>query len=698
MPDHVELTDLSGTVAFAVRSVDPAYARVYGGVFDQENKRWLFPAYPPFGGLVCADLIKVKPAITYDDKAKEQASYLNDLPAKLTARSLPENFTFVTKPFDHQIEGLSYLYHHPRFALFWDMGTGKSKVIVDLKRCFPRQRMLIFGPKVTVRNWAREFKTHATEGVRVGVLSGTPEQKRRVIANYRDYDVIVASYGTARNMGLPRLHNSTVTLIKNAMAAGRALSTSGMATLTRAIQRLGDPDRQEAYVLAWAMGSTLADVERAAVEEATNNPRWLIDVDYQIIVADESHCIKQTTAQQTKAVLALAKKAPRRYLMSGTPTLGDPRHLYPQLRFLSPAIVPEDWFAFMNKFLVRSPYNKHIVTGFQNMDILNKRVQRVSIQKKKEECLDLPERTVIDVPVELSPEQRKLYDALRQDMALVLESGDALEVQNAAVLLNKLAQVGSGFLITPNGDDSVCNGCPSLTKCVDSGIRPYTADCAVNPDPPPSKIQYTKENPKLEALSELLEGLLEAPTNKVIVWALYRAELDQICELLEKADIGYVRVDGSTGGNLQKKIDDFNGNPKKRVYVSQISTGIGVTLNSAAYTIYYALDWSLGTYLQSIDRNYRAGQDKKVTVYRLIGEGTVDEYKAKLLSAKLDISTALTAKLPCTTCERRFSCLESKIEPFDPGCIYKSSAKKITAKAGNRETDSRKSRNRSNRR
>jgi len=308
--------------------------------------------------------------------------------------------------------------------------------------------------------------------------------------------------------------------------------------------------------------------------------------------------------------------------------------------------------------------------------------------------LDLPERTVIDVPVELSAEQRKMYDDLRQDMELAVAQDEKLHVANAAVLLNKLAQVGSGFVMVPDASEDVCNGCAHLIKCVDRGISPYTQACIVYPEQATAKVVYTKENPKLEALQELLDGLLAESSNKVIVWALYRVELDQICEALEKSSVKFVRVDGSTGGNLQKKIDQFNNDPDTRVYVSQISTGIGVTLNSAAYTIYYALDWSLGTYLQSIDRNYRAGQTKKVTVYRLIGEGTVDEYKARLLTAKKDISTALTAKLPCTTCERRFTCLDKKVEPFDPDCIYKSSTKKITAQV-TRETHSRKARNRS---
>ena len=149
-------------------------------------------------------------------------------------------------------------------------------------------------------------------------------------------------------------------------------------------------------------------------------------------------------------------------------------------------------------------------------------------------------------------------------------------------------------------------------------------------------------------------------------------------KLLKTNKITYVVGSGS---HIQDRINEFNTNPEIRVYLAQMATGVGVTINAATYMIYYELDWSLGTYLQSIDRNYRAGQTNRVTVYRLLGDGTVDMYKAKVLDEKKDVSALLTNKLACATCLRRFDCLKLHIELFDAGCIYQRSARRTVAKA-----------------
>lgn len=687
---QLDLEELNGTPVFSISSVEGSYGRVHGATFDKARKRWLFPAYPPFGQLVVKDLRRVAPSLPLSAAAQDRLKYLESIDSIVENRTLPEGFGFVTKPFDHQVEALTYLFHHPRFALFFDAGTGKSKVAVDLFRLLKKQgkfRALVLGPKVTVRNWVREIEIHGGGEVTAQPVVGTADQKRKRLQGYKEYDVTVCSFGTARNMGLPRLHKATLGHIKDAISAGKKISDSGVKDLVRAVRQVSDPDRQAAYVLAWAWGAPVAQVHRTAEEEAKLIPQWLEDIDYDVIVVDESHCIKDSSSDQTKTVLALSRKAARRYIFSGTPALGDPRHLYPQMRFLSPVIIPEDPFKFSDMFLVRSPWNKRIVTGFKNMNVLNGRVQRVSIRKRKDECLDLPDRHIIDVPVEMGAEQRRLYNTLVSAMSADLNAffqdptGSLMEVQNAATLLNKLGQVVSGFVIDNQRDSEICNGCPHLARCVEENIRPYTPRCTVVQTAPPRKVNYLKDNPKMEALSELLDASMENPENKMIVWGVYRAELEMISEALDKKGLMHVLVDGSTGGNVQKRIDRFNNDPECRVYVGQIATGVGITLNAANYMTYYNMDWSLATYLQSIDRNYRAGQTRKTTVYRLVAEGTVDTYKAKALDEKKDISAVLTNKLACTACPQRFECLKNGVELFDPGCIYKRTVKRTVAKA-----------------
>ena len=683
----LNLIHLNGTPAFVLPATDPNYARVHAAIHDKKNNRWLFPAYLPFGQAVIDDLKKVDKTLAYSDEVVAHLAYLADVPRRIKDRELPPGFQFHTKPFDHQLQMLATLLHYPRFAILWEPGCGKSKVPVDHMIATPGQRMLIFSQKVTLENWVEQVTIHGGGKLRAAALVGSAENKRSVIENYKDYDVIVASYGTARTMGLPRLHKKTLAFIQDLQAKGKVLTTSGLDTLVKTVRRMAEPEDQIAHVQMWADGTSFADLGRVIEKEVKQKAQWLDDIEYQRCLVDESQNIKEITSQQTKTIIELGKKAGLRYVMSGTPTMGDPRHLYPQMRFLSPAIFPEDWMRFSDMFLVRSPYNARIVTGYKNLNLVNARVQKISDSKKKEDCLDLPPRVISDIFVNLTKAQTKLYNSLVSSMGVDLgafftnPTGNVLEVQNAATLLNKLGQVTSGFVLD-NGDKSTrCNGCAHLSDCVSQGILPYTSLCKVVPTPLETTANYLPENPKLDALEELLDTLLEDPTRKVIIWAYYRAELDQIEGLIDKKNLGMVRMDGSSSGSLQKRISRFNNDPDCRVYLGQVATGVGITLNAATYMIYYCLDWSLGTYLQSIDRNYRAGQTQKVTVYRLIARNTVEEYKAKALDQKKDLSAVMTNRLACTSCSRRFDCLRDGIELFDPGCVYQRSAKRSIARA-----------------
>lgn len=251
----ISLEMINGTPIFVSSGMPPGLERVHAGVLDADKKRWMFPAYAPFGLRVVEDLSKVLKDISFSAEADQQIQRLKEIPQRLKERTLPANFTFVTKPFEHQVEVLAQAVHYPRFALYLDPGTGKTKVMVDLKRCFPEHRMLVLTPKVTVANWVREAEKHSGGTLKAVALQGTPEQKREIVRRYKEWDVIVASYGTARNLGHPRLYPETLKALKAAQAAGVPSSASGLATLIRGIRFLSDPERQLQLALAWALGA-----------------------------------------------------------------------------------------------------------------------------------------------------------------------------------------------------------------------------------------------------------------------------------------------------------------------------------------------------------------------------------------------------------------------------------------------------------
>jgi SNF2 family DNA or RNA helicase len=398
---------------------------------------------------------------------------------------------------------------------------------------------------------------------------------------------------------------------------------------------------------------------------------------YTTIIADESHNLREKSSERTKAACYLASRAARRIIMSGTPSLGNPLHLYGQLHFLAPYIPAKSFWVFRCLYTVQSKYNKKITTGYKNLDHLNDKVQRTCIRKTKEECLELPERTIIDYPFQVVGTQRDLYNQLVIEACASLEAGKLYEAPHAAAVLQKLLQVLSGMFIEPLPE--ICDGCMYVHSCVEEKIRPYTKRCMKVTTPPAQAVTRLKENPKLDALAELLDEILAEPKNKVIIWGYFKAELDMVQELLEARNTPFVRVDGSNSSQAQDIATRFNTNPDIRVYLGQIATGVALTLTAARYMIYFGLSYSLDFYLQSRDRNYRIGQDEKVFVYRLVCDNSVGQVLVKALEQKIDVANTLTDRIDCLLCrqEKDRDCFVQGIQPFKSGCVYQDKIRRI---------------------
>lgn len=578
-------------------------------VFGATNVKgiWYFPAFRPAHDRVVEDLFKVVRGLRL---TPEVQTHLQD---HIVEKDLPEGFTFVTEPFAHQREALVWAYNRPRAGLFLAPGLGKCKITVDLHR-LTGNRMLILCPKVVLATWKREFARHGNV----------------------DDVIVVAGSKKAKH---------------EALAAAKARMPA-------------------AVVITYESATLLAEK--------------VLELSYDAIVLDESHRIKSVASARTKAALVLADKAKRRLLLSGTPSLGSPFGLYPQLRLLGRFFMPENWTEFQKKFGIYDPAQLasgklQQVQGYRNVSTVQKRVTSVCIRKYLEDCIDLPKRQIIDVPFELEDAQADFYDDLlvgaadswgmKVELSLIqgkLNVGSGKEIEHpyvwapeAVARLNKLEQVTSGFVNQTDANPGLCNGCPNLDRCIEDRIRPYTNKCLVAPKAAKTTALRLK-NARLAAFSDILDDILEDPANKVIVWTKYLPELDDIEKhVKDRGDVEYVRVQGGMPlPAFEQAMETFNTDPNCRLYIGQVASGIGVTLNAANYMIYYSLPWSLEHYDQSMARNYRIGQDRPVIVYRLLAEGTIDRDKAAALDQKVDIDALLTSaeeREPCPKHDRRLS-------------------------------------------
>jgi SNF2 family DNA or RNA helicase len=611
---------------------DARLNQVYGATRFPDNPLWYYPAFYPLYKKVLADLKALKVTAEFSDTAVSRLKTLATYDDNIANLTLPAGMAFKTNPYKHQREGLVHAYYYLRSALFYSCGLGKTKIIIDWQR-ITGCKVLVLCPKVVMKTWAKELKVHGIEQEYRLVDAATKKKKLTQISEAKDYPGMIISYDSAKRY-----------------------------------------------------------MEEIAAE-----------LPYTAIVADESHYIKNGRSARTKAALELSKKAHRRVIMSGTPSLGDPRDLHPQFYFLSPTLMPEPFWKFRMRFCKVSRYNKYIVVGFKNLDIIHDRVATVALRRKKEECLDLPPRSIIDIHVPLAPKQRRLYNTLYATSGFddllaqliseekLLSGAGTLDTPNVAVMINKLIQVTCGFVYKKEDLPDICSGCEHVRDCVNEIILPYSKQCKVNQTPPQRLVEHLADNAKKEMLRAKLEEILADPENKVIIWGQFIAELDIIedvvCGLWNKDDHKsnwlegeqpyHVRVDSNSSGEGPEIAERFNTDKNCRAYVGQVATCEGLTLNAANYMIYNSIPWKLKDYEQSIDRNHRIGQDRPLTVFRLLGEGTVDLDVARALNVKATVSETMTSVIVCNTCKHREGC-EAKI--FSKDCVYSRSVSRPITK------------------
>lgn len=641
---------VNGTPVFDIVAEDsPLVSRVYGAIATKTG--WRCPAYYPLGAPAYKDLKTLLPRAEWDAFAKEHLSALRNAAqvwfaakeayekAEVVPLPVPDSF-FDSQypPFAHQRWGIARAVSCYRTFFLWDMGTGKTRTLVEsfrvLRELNQFTRALVFAPPIVMPTWVRETKRWSDNGLKAVIWDGSAE----ALDLAREADVVVASYARAR------------------LEAAKAAKSK---TLSR-----------------------------------------LLQLDYDVIVADESHSLGNVKSQQTKALLDLSAKAARRYALSGT-AADTPMKLYAQLRFLAPALLPMDWTNFLRRYVEWSPYVEHAIVGYKNLSELNARTEIVAIRAKKSECLTLPPVLVSDVYYQLGVKQRARYNELvvsaqaaltpLLDYAKSPEDALPAEIENimlrlphGAARVMKLQQVLSGF-IKDSLDFTVCDTCQHMQTCVPAKIKPYTRKCPIYPVKPSLPIYRDVENPKVEAFESLLEVILDSdPTNKVLCWASFMPELDDMEAVCKRRGWGYIRIDGSTTKHIADMEDRFQKNPDCRVSIGQVKSGVGITLTAANYTVYYALPWDPVAYKQSADRNNRPGQTRHMTVYRLLADpkyGALDTFIAYTLSFKDQLAYTLTEKVTCSPCSDKGRCMSEGNRPFGKGCKYQSTVTRPLAKA-----------------
>jgi SNF2 family DNA or RNA helicase len=327
-----------------------------------------------------------------------------------------------------------------------------------------------------------------------------------------------------------------------------------------------------------------------------------------MMAIDESTTIKNPKAGRTKNILNLSRDAKYRRIMTGSPVTKNPLDLFTQCYFLDPFhLEHESYYSFRTRYAIMKTANIsgrqiQLVSGFKNLGELSDKLKPFAYRVLKEDCLDLPDKIFIKRQIQLTPDQRKLYDQMKKQALAILE-GKVSSTQNSLTQLMRLQQITCGHFTDDTGS-----------------VQPI-------------------ENNRVNELMDVLEDV----EGKAIIWAHYQYDINKIIKaVVEKYGPGSV-VDyyGLTPKEeRQGNITRFQGDPKCRFFIGTPSTGgYGITLTAANTVIYYSNGYDLEKRLQSEDRAHRMGQKKPVTYVDINAEDTVDEKIVKALRKKIDIAS-----------------------------------------------------------
>jgi SNF2 family DNA or RNA helicase len=325
---------------------------------------------------------------------------------------------------------------------------------------------------------------------------------------------------------------------------------------------------------------------------------------WHTIVLDEAQAIKNAHTRRSQAVMSL--RGDFRMVATGTPLENHLGELWNLFRFINPGLLgTSDQFNLRFAGPIEKAQDKRAELAARTR--LRRLTQPFILRRTKAQVLsELPPRTEIVLPVELSQEETALYESLRRDALERIATLQAPQSQKQIQILAEMMKLRR----------ACCN--PQLVA-PDSGIR----------------------SSKLEAFARLLDELLEN-RHKALVFSQFVDHLSLIRKHLDERGIRYQYLDGSTPMQERKRrVDAFQAGDGDLFLISLKAGGVGINLTAADYVIHMDPWWNPAVEDQASDRAHRMGQQRPVTIYRLVARHTIEEGIVGLHRHKRDLADSL---------------------------------------------------------
>ncbi|HEV3324913.1 MAG TPA: SNF2-related protein [Puia sp.] len=334
--------------------------------------------------------------------------------------------------------------------------------------------------------------------------------------------------------------------------------------------------------------------------------KLLLEMPFDYAVLDESQAIKNPSSKVTKAACLLQAK--HRLCMSGTPLQNNTFDIFAQMNFLNPGMLGSLEF-FRQEFAV--PIDKF---GEQDRkEHLRKLLYPFILRRTKEQVAkDLPDKTETILFCEMEDEQRKVYEAYRNDYRdKILGTIETQGIQRSQL--------------------TILQGLMKLRQICDSPAILNETD------------RYPNHSIKLDELArEITENIGD---HKALIFSQFLGMLALIRERLKELDVKYEYFDGSTSAQERERaIQSFQNDDSCRVFLISLKAG-GVGLNLTAADYVYIVDpwWNPAVEQQAIDRTHRIGQTKNIFAYRMICKDTIEDKILQLQEKKRILAKDLIA-------------------------------------------------------
>jgi SNF2 family DNA or RNA helicase len=468
------------------------------------------------------------------------------------------NYKFKTKPYGHQLDALKASWDKEVFAYFMEMGTGKSKVLLDNAAILYDKgeinALLLIAPKGVYKNWFdSEIPTHLVDHI-------------------------------DKKMVLWKTSDKSIKQIKK-------------------LNTLFEPGSDLRILIMNVESFSSGNGSEFAYKFLSAHPKSMVAI-------DEATTIKTPTSNRTKNILKLSNHCKYRRILTGSPVTKSPLDLYSQCAFLDPWLLDhQSFYTFKARYSICKKIQVNgrqieIVVGYRNLGELSEKIKTFSQRVLKEDCLDLPEKTFVKHYVELTKEQKKVYEQMKKEAIAFLDG----KMQSSATVMTQLMRL----------HQITCGH--------------FTADDGTIKDLPCSR------------LGELMD-ILEKIEGKTIIWSHYTHDVKRIIAEIKKVygEDSVVDYYGATDTDSRSaNIKKFQTDDKCRFFVGTTHTGgYGITLTAGSNMVYFSNGYDLEKRQQSEARIDRIGQTKKMTYIDIMAQDTIDERIVKALRSKVNIANAI---------------------------------------------------------